>query len=169
VLPNCPCFLSYFCSGFGPHATGMHKPTASTHQAGVGSLVVVITAPCGDQAASISQGIKDVLIQAFVPEAPVEAFHLDHALAVFPSVLPTIDPPFKDERPNTDSARNFFTRAFSVFRAHSFFASDALSRYTSNAIPNGRAAYPMFSAKVLRRNPSLMLFRHPDIRFFCES
>jgi hypothetical protein len=41
----------------------------------VGSLVVVITAPCRDQAASMSQGIKDVLIQAFVPEAPVEAFH----------------------------------------------------------------------------------------------
>ena len=39
----------------------------------MGSLDVVVPAPCRDQAASMAQGIEEVLIQTLISEAPVEA------------------------------------------------------------------------------------------------
>ncbi len=41
----------------------------------MGSLVVVVTAPCRNQAASMAQGIEEVLIQTFISQPPIEALH----------------------------------------------------------------------------------------------
>lgn len=41
----------------------------------MGSLVVVVTTPCCNQAASMAQGIEDMFIQAFIPEAFIKTLH----------------------------------------------------------------------------------------------
>ena len=41
----------------------------------MGSLDVVVPAPCRDQAASMAQGVEDVFIQAFIPEASIKTLH----------------------------------------------------------------------------------------------
>ena len=41
----------------------------------MGTVSVVIVAPCGNQMAGMAQGIEQVLVQAFVAHPAIEAFH----------------------------------------------------------------------------------------------
>lgn len=50
-------------------------PRGEAVEARVGSVVVVVVAPCRDQMSGVAHGGEQVLVQAFIPQAAVEALH----------------------------------------------------------------------------------------------
>lgn len=127
-------------------------------EAGMGPLRIVVDPPCLDDPAGVFQAGEQMLVEALVPQPPVEALHeaVLHRLAGL-DVMP-FDAAFL--LPYEHGVRGQL-RAVQLPSVRHFHAAILRAPLVKR-----RVAVPMPSAQISRRHPGLMLLQDPNNLLF---